>query len=124
MRNSFITGMLVGIVLLFFIGYFTAVNIAMKSGKGTEQQLHHIMQAAREERWQEAQVYVKQALGNWNGLQYLLMLNFSSEDYDEFEEKLHALEQAVELQDKRETLMTGGAALYHWNKMVRIIPGP
>ncbi|WP_166239840.1 DUF4363 family protein [Paenibacillus turpanensis] len=124
MKNKYVTLFLVSAVFLFFVVYFSTINLILNSEVQPGQTLTSVKEAVKSEQWEEADQKVQQLKTFWGTFQYLMMLNYATEDFTSFEEKLEDMDTAVQQKDKSEVLKAANQALYNWNNMMRLIPQP
>jgi hypothetical protein len=123
-NNKIITYSLIGIVVAFFILYFTAINVMLDSNDNPGKTIASVKASVKSDDWEQANQQVNKVRHSWNNIQYLIMLNFAAEDFNTFEEKLEDMNTALEQRDKDQLLLAANQALYYWQNMVRLIPKP
>jgi hypothetical protein len=124
LRSKTITYSLLGIILLLFIGYFTAQNAISPSGKSIVNELNNIIQYSQQDKWREAEDLSNKLVTDWDNVKYLLALNYAEADYSLFIDNLSRIQGAIKAKDTTETVSLSLSTLELWYNFTKIVPQP
>lgn len=124
MQNKTITYSLLGIILLLFITYFTALKTISPSGQHIPKELNYIIQYAQQDEWSKAEDLANKLVKDWNNVKYFLALNYAEADYSLFLDNLSKIQGAIKTKDATETVSQALSTIKLWDNFIKIIPQP
>ena len=123
MKNRMVDLMLIVIIGILIIGYFTYKNVIIKE-EAFLQQLVEIEKSVENKNWDQAQEQVKQFDTSWKRIRFLVMINYAEADFATFEESLNSLQGSVMGEDDASSLQDIMIINDLWSNFNKIVPAP
>lgn len=123
MKNKTITYILVGIVLLFFTGYFSLKEVVRKDLNITER-VEQVEHYAKQDEWEKAYSLAKEIQNDWKKYSVVININYAESEHALFEEFINMLMAGSEAKDLPTVLSNARNAKGFWINLNKIVPGP
>lgn len=123
MSNKVVDIMLITLVILIFIVYFSVRNTVFNN-TNIYGMLDEIEQYVEQENWDSALKTYKNLKKEWENKKYLVTINYGEADYSNFEITLNDILGGIKTKDAKTVIPNTEAAKNFWVNFHRVVPEP
>ncbi|MCD5324364.1 MULTISPECIES: DUF4363 family protein [Pontibacillus] len=123
MKNKTIDILLVGIVIVIFVGYFW-IKQSVWGDVHMVENLNRIEEYARNDQWEEAEKLAKHIHSEWEKKKLVILVNFGEAEFSLLEESLSFVLAGTEAKDHVEVYGRAKMAEDIWTNFNRVVPEP